>query len=631
MRLRFAAATAIAALLMAAGLAGVAVSQQPPPQPAGGDAASVFDARCKNCHDPAKDRAPSRESLAQRTPDNIVAALSTGVMKTFADGLSPDQVRGLAVYITGKPLSFAAGSSAAPQPPDARCGANPPIRAAATDWNGYGRTTGSTRFQPNTSLGVGNVQRLKVKWAFSLAGGRAGQPTIIGDRMFLVTFAGDAFSLNAKTGCVYWKSAIGAPMRTSPVVVHRPGDSPSGWVMYVGELGGAVRALDAMTGAALWKTVLDTNRFAGITGGPVLSGDRLYVPVSSAEELAGDMADYGCCTFGGKVAAMDPRTGKVIWKTAVLDPKPTRKNAAGAQLYGPAGAAIWSQPTIDQKRGQLYVTTGDSYTEVDAPTADSVVAIGLADGKIRWATQTLKDDNFLIGCGPRRRGVNCPLGTIGPDLDYGSSPILFSLPPSHGKGGGKQIVMAGQKSGLVSGFDPDTGRQLWKTQVGFGSLFGGIEWGMAADNHALYVAISDGAAPRDKARAGLYALDPATGDFLWKSPAPNVACGWHANPCKNAQSAPVTAIPGVVFSGGQDGWLRAYAADTGRALWDFDSAANTYSTLNGVAAQKGGAFDHTGFVVSGGMLFAISGYNGSTGAYAGNPLNVLLAFSIDGK
>ena len=618
--LRAVAVATVAVLLLAVGVAGPASAQA-----AGGEAAGVFDARCKACHDPAKDRAPSRESLAQRAPDNIVAALTTGVMKPFSEGLSPEQVRSLAVYITGKPLAFAAGASAAPQPADPKCLDVPPIRPTPSDWNGYGRTTGSTRFQPNTTLRAGNVGKLKVKWAFSLAGGRAGQPTIVGDRMFLVTFAGDAYSLDARSGCVYWRSALGAPMRTSPVVVHRPGDSPSGWVMYVGELGGAVRALDAMTGAPVWRTVLDTNRFAGITGGPVVQGDRLYVPVSSAEELAGDMADYECCTFGGKVAALDPRTGKVIWKTAVLEPKPTRRNSAGTQLYGPAGAAIWSQPTIDAKRGQLYVTTGDSYTEVDAPTADAVLAIGLADGKIRWATQTLKDDNFLIGCGPRRRGVNCPLGTIGPDLDYGASPILFNLP------GGKQILLAGQKSGLVSGVDPGTGRTVWQTQVGFGSLFGGVEWGMAADVRALYVAISDGAAPRDKARAGVYALNPATGEFLWKSPAPAAPCGWGKPPCKSAQSAPLTVIPGVVFSGGQDGWLRAYDSRGGATLWSFDSAASTYSTVNGVAAQKGGAFDHTGFVVTKDMLFAISGYNGSTGAYAGNPLNVLLAFSIDGK
>jgi polyvinyl alcohol dehydrogenase (cytochrome) len=605
--------------LMAAGLPSLSVSQ-----PAEDTAAALFRGRCAGCHDPAVGRAPTREALAARTPESIVSALTTGAMRSFSSGLSPDMVRNVAVYLSGKPLAVS-GPAPGAQPPDNRCAANPPIRAGATDWNGYGKTPTSSRFQANTRITAKNVDRLKVKWSFSVAGGRAGQPAVIGDRLFFVTWAGDAYSLDAKTGCVYWRKAIGSPMRAAPLVAHKPGYSPSGWVMYVGDFNRDVRALDAMTGAEVWKTNLDTHPLSMLTGGATISGERLYVPISSAEELTGDLASYQCCTFGGKVAALDLKTGKVAWKTAVLDPKPTRKNAAGTQLHGPAGAAIWSQPTIDEKRGQLYVTTGDSYTEVDAPTADAVLAISLADGKIRWAAQTLKDDNFLIGCGPRRRGANCPLGTIGPDLDYGSSPILFTLKS------GKQIVLAGQKSGLVSGVDPDTGRQVWKTQVGFGSLFGGVEWGMAADNKALYVAISDGAAPREKAQAGLYALDPATGDFLWKSPAPHVACGWHVNPCKNAQSAPVTAIPGLVFSGGQDGWLRAYAADTGRVLWDFDSAGQTYATVNGVAAQKGGAFDHTGFVVSGGMVFAISGYNGSTGAYAGNPLNVLLAFSIDGK
>jgi polyvinyl alcohol dehydrogenase (cytochrome) len=617
MRLRIAAIMGVAAAL--AGFTGASVSQ---PAPDAG--ALLFTGRCAGCHEPAQGRAPSREALGQRTPESIVAALTTGAMRPFASGLTPDMIRGVAVYLAGKPLAAGGMASAGAQPPDNKCAANPPIRAAATDWNGYGKTVGSTRFQQATSLNAKNLDRLKVKWAFSVAGGRVGQPAVIGDRLFLVTFAGDAFSLDAKTGCVYWRKAIGSPMRAAPLVVRRPGDSPSGWVMYVGDFNRDFRALDAMTGVEIWRTNLDANPLAMLTGGPVIAGDRIYVPISSAEELTGDLRVYPCCTFAGKVAALDMKTGKVIWKTAVLDPKPTRKNAAGTQLYGPAGAAIWSQPTVDLKRGQLYVTTGDSYTEVDAPTSDAVLAIGLADGKIRWITQTLKDDNFLIGCAPRR-GVNCPLGALGPDVDYGSSPILVTLPS------GRQMVLAGQKSGLVSGIDPDTGRQVWKTQVGYGSLFGGVEWGMAADNRALYVAISDGAAPRDKARAGLYALDPATGKLLWESLAPTVPCGWGTNPCRPAQSAPATAIPGVVFSGGQDGWLRAYAAETGRTLWMFDSASRTYDTVNGVRGQKGGAFDHTGFVVSGPMMFAVSGYNGSTGAYAGNPLNVLLAFSIDGQ
>jgi polyvinyl alcohol dehydrogenase (cytochrome) len=92
----------------------------------------------------------------------------------------------------------------------------------------------------------------------------------------------------------------------------------------------------------------------------------------------------------------------------------------------------------------------------------------------------------------------------------------------------------------------------------------------------------------------------------------------------------VTAIPGVVLAGGQDGWVRAYASGDGKVLWEFNSAAQTYRTENGVPDQPGASFDHTGFVVANGMMYGISGYNGATGG-VGNPLNVLLAFSLDGK
>jgi polyvinyl alcohol dehydrogenase (cytochrome) len=83
----------------------------------------------------------------------------------------------------------------------------------------------------------------------------------------------------------------------------------------------------------------------------------------------------------------------------------------------------------------------------------------------------------------------------------------------------------------------------------------------------------------------------------------------------------VTAIPGVVFSGSDDGHLRAYASEDGRILWDFDTARE-YKTANGVPG-KGGSLDGAGPVLVGGMLFVNSGY-ARNGAIAGN---VLLAFA----
>src|SRR4051794_15580393 len=149
-------------------------------------------------------------------------------------------------------------------------------------------------------------------------------------------------------------------------------------------------------------------------------------------------------------------------------------------MYGPAGGAIWSAPTVDAKRGQLYVATGDSYTEIEHPTSDAVVAMDLKTGKIRWANQVLKADNFMSGT------VNGPLGQRGPDYDFGSSPHLVSL------AGGKQLVVTGNKSAIVYGMDPDTGATVWQSaKLGSGGAGGGVEWGSATDGKIFYAPLAD--------------------------------------------------------------------------------------------------------------------------------------------
>ena len=345
-------------------------------QPAGADAgADLFNAKCKSCHEPSVGRAPALADLRQRTPENIVEVLTKGSMATMAQGLSADMIRQIAVFTSGKPMAPAvqegqSSVAADAQPADRMCAANAPIRSQASDWNGFGKDLRASRYQTGTTITPANVERLKVKWSFSLAGGRHGQPTVVGDHLFLTTFAGDTFSLDANTGCVHWRVALGAAARVAPIVAHMPGVSPSGWVLFVGDNNRDVHALDAMTGAEIWKTNVESHPLSMLTGSPVVHGDLVYFPISSSEETIGTVASYSCCTFAGSVVALEAKTGKQVWKTKLLDPKPTRKNSAGTQMYGPAGAAIWSQPTIDAKRGQLYVATGNSYTEVAAPTSE---------------------------------------------------------------------------------------------------------------------------------------------------------------------------------------------------------------------------------------------------------------------
>jgi polyvinyl alcohol dehydrogenase (cytochrome) len=311
--------------------------------------------------------------------------------------------------------------------------------------------------------------------------------------------------------------------------------------------------------------------------------------------------------------ALDGATGKQIWKTfSVPDPaKPYKKTAAGAQLWGPAGAAIWSAPTIDVKKKVIYAGTGNSYTDVETHTTDAVLAFDLESGSLLWSSQVTPKDNFTMGC---VRGANCP-EERGPDFDFGSSPILRELP------GGKRVLVCGQKSGVVWGLDPDQrGKVLWQTRLGQGSALGGIEWGPTADLENAYVAVSDVINPQGRP-GGLHAVKLTTGEKIWTTPPPELHCAAGAKGCNSAQSAAISSIPGVVFSGSVDGHLRAFLAKTGEIVWDFNTARD-YETVNGVPG-KGGSLDSAGPVIVNGMVFTNSGY----GMWQGLPGNVLLAFT----
>ncbi|HEX3366150.1 PQQ-binding-like beta-propeller repeat protein [Phenylobacterium sp.] len=611
----------------------------------------VFNTRCKACHDPNIDRAPSKATLATYPAAQIVDALTNGVMKPMAAGLSDVDKQAVAAYLTGaRPAQTAAAAPAGRAAPaavgiDVKCAVNPPIHATGGDWTSVGFDPTSHRYQPKPGLTKADVPKLKVKWSFAMPGG---MPTVIGDWLFVTNRSGKFYALDAATGCVRWV-VEGAVSRTTPMVV-KSDISPSGWLTVIGERNKTARAFDAQTGKEIWRSApLEANPVAGITGAPVISGDQVFVPLTSGEEGAARQPTYACCSFRGSVVALDLKTGKTQWQTYVIDqpPHPTHKNSAGTQMLGPAGGAIWSAPSVDAKRGLVYVATGDSYTEVDTKGADAIFAMDMKTGKVRWSNQVTEADNFIVGCNAATKPANCP-SPDGPDYDFGASPILFHL------ASGKDVVLSGQKSGVAFGMDPDTGKTLWSQRVGSGSSLGGIEWGMAADTSRLYVANADTvnlleenlkklgrsavATVLGPPKPGLTAIDPATGKVLWNVPAPVADCHYAGDrsrdrgggACVRAQSQAPSVMPGVVFSGTMDGWLRAYDAATGKVLWADSTTDRTYDTVNQVKGQPGGSLDGLGAAIAGGRVFVMSGFNGAANT-GGNGTNVLLAYSVDGK
>jgi polyvinyl alcohol dehydrogenase (cytochrome) len=568
------------------------------------DGASMYQRSCAPCHDAGADRAPTREALQAMSPEQVLAAMESGPMISMANRRSAADRRAIAEFITGK--SFERPLDTVPAPA-AMCTAPLPEFTnpiASPLWNGWGQNLANTRFQTAEQAGItpANVSQLKVKWAFGFPAtlDANAHPTLASGRIFIGSTSGMVYSIDAASGCIRWYFKAGSAF---------------------------AYAVDAMTGKQFWKTKVDTFPVARITGSPIFYNNQLYVPVASGEEGAGASPDYECCRFRGSMVALDASSGKQLWKTYTIPEaaRKTKKNKSGTQLWGPSGAPIWSSPSIDVIRNVLYATTGDNYSDPTSRMSDAFVAFDLDTGKIRWSRQMTASDAYTSACRLPDK-TNCPASN-GPDFDFSSGPILVTLANGH------RALVAGQKSGLVHAVDPDNeGEVLWQVRVGKGGTNGGVQWGSATDGSNVYVALADlgrvvvpyslSTDVDPNKGGGMFALRLDTGKQVWYTPP--APCGERKR-CSPAQSAAVTAIPGIAFSGSVDGHLRAYSTTDGSILWDADTVG-PHETVNGVEG-RGGSMDGPGPVIGGGMLFVNSGY----AAGGGMPGNVLLAFSIDGK
>lgn len=570
------------------------------------DGAAIFARSCTSCHNGSADtRAPAPDVLRQRSPEAILSALTAGSMRPQGGILSGAERRAVAEYLSGRSLGGdVTGASVG------RCSASAAnaVTGSGPAWGGWAPAATNARFQSAEQAGLSadSVPRLTLKWAFGFPDATSAwsQPTVSGGRLFVGSQNGTIYALEAKTGCVLWTFAAKAGVRTAVTV----GAQPRGTVFF-GDTGSNVYALDVETGREIWSHRASDHPYARVTGTPTLYQGRLYVPVSSLEETAASQAGYECCTFRGSLVALDAQTGEVVWQYFTVPPaQPLGKTPTGSTLWGPSGVGIWSAPTVDTKRSLLYVGTGNTYSAPEQPTADSIIAFDLETGIVKWSKQMTSGDVF--GCRPG--GANC--GTkAGPDFDFGTPPMLTTLPT------GKDILVVGQKSGMAYGLDPDKdGAVLWEYRAGQGSIWGGIQWGAAVDREQAYFPVSD---IRTPAPGGLHAVKLATGERAWYQPPLPLTCKTGPG-CSPALISAPSLIPGVLFSGSNDGALRAISTKDGSVIWSFDTNRE-FMTLNGIKAT-GGSIQGPGPAIAGGMLYLNAGY----GDHLGRAGNVLLAFEV---
>jgi polyvinyl alcohol dehydrogenase (cytochrome) len=575
---------------------------------------AVFTNTCQQCHnDTSKVGAPSKGVLGLMSPRSIVAALRTGKMKTNAEKLTLTECESVAQWITRKLLQ----ETVIPQ--EAYTEFSMPGNALMNKWvSGWGGNLESTGFSTAEDAGInpGNVQTLQLKWVFAFpdASQARCRPAIIGDWLITGSQMGDVFAIHKKTGKIGWRFIADAAIRGG-IQIDKSGDSLK---VFFADYSTNVYALDLRTGKLIWKKRSGPESQSGVSGSVAVYDNMVYVPITSYEVASATNPAYNCCFTSGGVVALNATNGQVLWhhRVVVDSATLTGKKKNGKPIYGPSGAPVWCSPTVDAKRGHLLIGTGENYTIPATHTSDAVQALDLKTGKLVWNYQATSHDTWNLAC---PGGPNCP-DVSGPDLDFGMAPLLV-------KGiDGKDILVIGQKSGVVHALNPENGAILWNKRIGKGGALGGIHMGMATDGKYIYAPNSDNIHALDSSdksvvsSPGLYALDIKTGNVLWRTEIP--PCDTSRKGCLSSNSAAPLAVPGLVFAGGLDGNIRAYDATSGKIRWSYD-AVREFQSVNGIKGN-GGSMDGSSPVASDGMLYVNAGY----GMFGEIPGNVLLAFEV---
>ncbi len=583
---------------------------------------AVYDLACAACHNnPQATRAPALASLRMLNRSTVEYAINVGYMKIQAMHLSTTERAQVVDWLASEQTNTTVWSE------QARCTAknaevDPAAKPIASTW---GLSAKNLRQQSaiESGLRTADFAKLELAWAVALpqTPTMRSQPLVVGTTVFVAsTDAGRIFALDTNSGCLKWQFESNTPLRSSLSYAELEPGRP---VIVAGDVVGAVVTVDARTGKQVWRTDVRMHESNRITGTPVVHKGRVFAPLSAVEINYTRLDTYECCKAQGAIVALDLKTGQKLWTGRTM-PEATKQklNRAGAQLWGPSGAPIWSTPAIDEKRNVLYVGTGENNSLPVTETSDAIIAFDLDTGERKWVFQATKRDAWNYAC---RNGANCDFGTEATvlDHDFGGSVMITQ------RKDGRDLLVVGQKSGTVWALDPDkNGELVWSRKISAGGANGGIHWGTATDGTRVFTPMNDPRGPSPEyplGGAGIHALDLATGEILWTRKAVGDCSGDRKTRYPNCETrlgyspAPLV-VDGAVVQGSIDGILRVFDAATGTTLWQYDTVRK-FDTVNGIAGQ-GGSLDSSPYVAANGTLFVVSGYS----RFGESPGNVLLAF-----
>lgn len=488
--------------------------------------------------------------------------------------------------------------------------------------SGFAFDIGNSRNQ-NSSIDSSNVASLSQAMAYVAPKltEKRGAPAVTRQAVYFSEGA-EVVARNRQSGCEYWRFKVpyklnllmSNSVRSSSIYLLPSRDGKPALV-FAGDAFGAVHALNAATGRVVWSTQAgpDTANHM-ITGGMQAHEGTLYVPVATREVVSTILDFFGtCCKSHGVLQALDAYTGKIKWTYHTADKAVFNKETGN---YAPNGMSIWGTPAVDADNRQIIIGTGQNLAPPATANSDSVIALDMDSGRVKWLYQATSGDTYNMACDmPSALGGKCPK-VAGPDHDFGAPPILTTLAT------GEKLLLAGGKNGVVYAFNPATGALKWQRRIGVGGVFGGIHWGMATDGRRVYAAVTDviGDKAREQdvfkltggklpmiaspgARPGIYAIELRDGTVAWEVHPQHT---YEGQTYPSLYSAALSVTNDVLFAGSLNGVVKALRTTDGRELWSFDSVIPV-TDVDGEAGQ-GGTIDSVGPIPVGNELYLNSGY-----------------------
>lgn len=474
---------------------------------------------------------------------------------------------------------------------------------SGAEWLSYGRDYANTRYSPLTQIDTSNVKSLALRLRWRTGAGRIGSfetsPLVASGTMYLTTPKHEIIALDVARGQEFWRyrHRVGS-LALCCGFVNRGAALGYGMV-YLATMDARLVALDALSGRRRWETVIDAPEYGhSSTMAPLVIDSLVIIGVSGAE-------------FGirGHLSAYHVRTGRLVWRWNAI-PSPTEggwwgswadttpngdklgrdiaQEKADSARYPDAwqhgGGSIWTTPAYDPVTDRLFVTVGNPAPPYDGTVrpgdnlyTGAIVAIDAHRGKMEWYFQYLPHDVW--------------------DLDAASPPLLIrqgqrTLVVHAGKTGWLYIVdaMNGSAVRRSEAFVPQQNLFAQPTEAGIrmspGSD-GGANWSplsysretgyvyvVGTHKPMVFTSRSESLKMGEAYRGGrsrtleaeqqwgtISAIDPENGRIAWQLRTQEPMVG-----------GSLVTKGGLLFTGEGSGWFRAYNAQTGEKLWEFQAA-----------------------------------------------------------